>query len=120
MISLPYPPKELSPNARNHWAVKSTATKNYRHGCAKLAEKQGLTKIDAESLDLRVIFCPPDRRPRDRDNAIAAFKAGQDAIADVTGIDDHKFQVTYAPGWGNPIKGGAVIVEIGETPNVKG
>ena len=29
-ITLPLPPKELSPNARPHWAVKARAIKSYR------------------------------------------------------------------------------------------
>ena len=114
MISLPYPPTTLSPNARKHWAVKSRATRGYRYDCAMSAKSQGLGKLEGDMLYLRVIFCPPNKRRRDYDNAIAAFKAGQDALADVTGIDDSNFRVTYAPSFGEPMKGGAVIVDIEE------
>jgi hypothetical protein len=34
------------------------------------------------------------------------------AISDITGIDDSQFQVTYAAGFGEPVPGGQVIVEI--------
>jgi len=35
-------------------------------------------------------------------------------MRDVTGIDDSNFRVTYAPSFGEPVKGGAVIVDIEE------
>lgn len=112
-VTLPYPDAKLSPNARVHWADKASKVRAYRQACGYQAMAQGLRRIDAESLSLEIQFCPPDKRRRDRDNAIAAFKHGQDAIADVTGIDDANFTVTYAP-WGNPVPGGQVIITIGE------
>jgi crossover junction endodeoxyribonuclease RusA len=109
-VTLPYPPAKLSPNARLHWRAKAKAVKSYRAECGFELLAQGVNRMP--SVSLKLTFCPPDRRRRDRDNAIHAFKAGQDAIADITGIDDSQFQVTYAPGFGEPCKGGCVIVEI--------
>jgi len=37
-------------------------------------------------------FCPPNRRARDDDNIVAAFKAGRDGLADALGIDDANFR----------------------------
>jgi crossover junction endodeoxyribonuclease RusA len=110
---LPWPPKELSPNKRLHWARKSKATKAYREACGllMLAETEA-SSIQAEGLNLDITFCPPDKRRRDRDNMIASFKAGQDAISDVVGIDDRHFIPTYRVG--EPIKGGAVVIRIEE------
>jgi len=110
IVTLPYPPAILSPNARPHWAAKAKAVKAYRNECGFELLAQGVNHMD--SVSLKITFCPPDRRRRDRDNAIHAFKAGQDAISDITGIDDSKFQVTYTPGFGEPCKGGCVKVEI--------
>lgn len=110
-IELPYPPSKLNPNRRQHHMALAKARKAFRAECGFEALAQGLNHIDADSLNLRIEFRPPDRRRRDRDNLIAAFKAGQDAIADITGIDDSKFNITYAP-LGEPIKGGCVTVEI--------
>jgi crossover junction endodeoxyribonuclease RusA len=59
---------------------------------------------------LRVTFHAPDKRGRDRDNCIAACKAYMDGMADGLGVDDVRFEPTYA--WGEPIKGGAVVVTL--------
>ncbi len=41
----------------------------------------------------RIDFFPPNRARRDDDNAIAAFKAGRDGIADALKVDDARFQI---------------------------
>ena len=61
-------------------------------------------------LSLRITFHPPDKRRRDRDNMIAAFKAGQDGLSDSLGVDDSQFVTSYAVG--DVIKGGSVVVEV--------
>jgi hypothetical protein len=38
-LALPWPPRALSPNSRNHWAVVSGAKKRYRLACFMLANK---------------------------------------------------------------------------------
>ena len=42
MIDLPWPPKELSPNARVHWTKKAKAAKAYRLECFILAKALGM------------------------------------------------------------------------------
>ncbi len=37
----------------------------------------------------------PDRRPRDKDNMVGAFKAGQDGLADAWKINDKRIDCTY-------------------------
>ncbi len=112
IVRLPYPPAILSPNARPHWAAKAKAVKAYRNECGFELLAQGVNHMP--SVAIALTFCPPDRRRRDRDNAIHAFKTGQDAIADITGVDDSKFDVSYTPGFGEPVKGGCVVVDIRE------
>lgn len=91
-VDLPWPPKELSPNARVHWSKKSKAAKSYRAACFLLAQQAKLTAPEATGrLHLWLSFFPPDRRHRDDDNMIAAFKSGRDGIADALGIDDKRF-----------------------------
>ena len=91
-VTLPWPPKGLSPNARLHWAAKSKQAKAYRMACFALCLEAKLTKPDTEGrLHLWIDFYPPDRRHRDDDNMIAAFKSGRDGIADALGIDDRRF-----------------------------
>lgn len=89
-LELPWPPKELSPNARVHWAVKSKKAKAYRSACYLLAKQAGLV-APAGDLLLSLEFLPPDRRRRDDDNLLAAFKAGRDGLAEAMGIDDSRF-----------------------------
>jgi crossover junction endodeoxyribonuclease RusA len=109
-ITLPYPPPSLSPNARKHWAAKHRAFRYYKADCLyALIGSVPLKKRNDFPTKFALRFCPPDKRRRDIDNAIASFKAGIDAIAEFTRTDDSKFELTFA--WGEPVKGGAVIVE---------
>jgi len=45
-----------------------------------------------EQIHVFLDFCPPNRRARDDDNVIAAFKAGRDGLADALKIDDCHFR----------------------------
>lgn len=93
-VILPWPPKELSPNARVHWAKRSKAAKDYRRYCWVMALSAGVSSIDwYGKVHLFLDFYPPDRRHRDDDNMIASFKSGRDGIADALGIDDKRFVV---------------------------
>ena len=92
-IVLPWPPKELSPNARAHWTVSAKAKKAYRAACYLLA-KQSKVAIDwTGEVHAWIDFYPPDRRHRDDDNMVAAFKAGRDGMADAMGLDDKRFRI---------------------------
>ena len=91
-VTLPWPPRELSPNARVHWRKKSPITKAYKHACWALCKEAGMIAPASEGrLHLWLDFFPPDRRHRDDDNMIASFKAGRDGLALALGIDDKRF-----------------------------
>ena len=91
-LTLPWPPKDLSPNARTHWRKKAPITKAYKTACWALAIESGITAPETEGrLHLWIDFYPPDRRHRDDDNMIASFKAGRDGLALALGIDDKRF-----------------------------
>lgn len=92
-IVLPWPTSDLSPNARGHWAIKARAKKAYRAACAAQARSQGLTRMDAERLHLKITFVPPNRRARDLDNLLASLKSGLDGLCDVLGVDDSKWSI---------------------------
>ena len=96
ILTLPWPPKELSPNARHHWGALSRAKKAYRAACAWTAKEQGARKVEADALAVRITFVPPDRRARDTDNMLASIKAGLDGLADVLGVDDSRWTLTIA------------------------
>ena len=92
-VTLPWPTKELSPNARIHWAKKAKAAKQYRCDCYLLTKAAGL-KIDWDGdVHAWIDFYPPDRRNRDDDNCISSFKAGRDGMADALGIDDRRIRI---------------------------
>lgn len=106
MIVLPWPPRELSPNSRCHWAAKARAAKAYRLDCwAALASHR--KELRGRST-FAVVFHPPSARRHDLDNCVASIKQLFDALSEITGIDDSEFQFTIAKG--EPRKAGAVIV----------
>ena len=78
-VILPGLMRALWPNARPHWAQKAKAVKAYRFAAKSMC-------LGAKPGVVRVTFCPKPFGPiPDRDNAIAAFKAAQDGIADALG-----------------------------------
>jgi crossover junction endodeoxyribonuclease RusA len=99
-LTLPWPAKELSPNARVHWAVKSGKTKRARgdakYLCMNALGILGYFPIAAAGQKLTVAFTfhPKDRRRRDVDNLISSTKAHRDGIADALNIDDSHFRLT--------------------------
>lgn len=110
-ITLPWPPKQLTPNAkrRTHWRAYQPVIKSYRRTCGDLTVAAGLRHGGGLRITA-ITFNPPDHRRRDDDGMIAAFKAGRDGVADALGTDDHLFRPTYA--FGAVVKGGAVVVEV--------
>jgi crossover junction endodeoxyribonuclease RusA len=94
VITLPWPPKELSPNARMHWARLAKAKKAYREACAWSAKQQGAKTIAADKLHLTLTFYAPTKRAFDLDNALSRCKAGLDGLCDVLGVDDSKWSLT--------------------------
>ena len=132
-IALPWPPSKLSPNARTHWAQKAKSAKEYRRMCWSIARKAALTeswnlgdawaRVDSgEAVHLFMDFYPPDRRARDDDNIISAFKSGRDGIADALGVDDARFRIHPMVRTGEVVKRGQVLVTItiGPQPNMSG
>lgn len=109
-LILPWPPRELSPNGRTHWSKKSRVARNYRRTCQLLAFEAGM-KAPPGQIRLILEFVPPDRRRRDDDNLIAAFKAGRDGLADALRVDDHRFVTTFSVSH-ECTPGGAVRVSI--------
>lgn len=111
-IELPWPAKPLSPNTRQHWAVKAHSVKAARDEAFYLVRSVCKTSQPWERVAVSMTLCPPDNRRRDRDNMISSMKAATDGIADALGVDDSRFEITYSIG--SPIKGGAVTVTIEE------
>lgn len=113
-VELPWPPKELSPNHRGHWAPISKAKSGYRTA-ARLLARSALSKTDGfsqfEAVRLAYEFFPPQARAYDRDNLAARMKAATDGIADAIGMNDRGFY--FAPAEiREKVKGGMVRVTI--------
>lgn len=110
ITTVPWPHKNLSPNARVSRWEKARRIKAYRIGCGWQAKADGLRRIEAKSLDVVITFFPPDNRRRDADNMVASIKGAIDSIADVIGVDDSKWRMSFLVG--DPVPGGRVVFEI--------
>jgi crossover junction endodeoxyribonuclease RusA len=95
-LTLPWPPKALSPNARLHYMATARAKASYRKTCAWTAREQGARRVTADRLHVSLTFYPPTRHPFDLDNARARMKAGLDGLADVLGVDDSRWSISIA------------------------
>lgn len=109
-LTLPWPPKGLSPNARNHWATTAKLKKAYRKACALTAMEQGARRLSADRLQVHLHFVPPNRRARDWDNLIASMKSGLDGLVDVIQVDDSRWKLSFDVAEG--VVGGMVKVRI--------
>jgi len=95
-LILPWPAKELSPNQRLHWSKVARAKAAYRAACNLTAREQGATKLTAERLHVSFTFYPPNKQRRDLDNLVSSCKALIDGLADVLGVDDSKWAMSFA------------------------
>ena len=112
-VRFPWPPKELSPNARVHWTKKARKAKQYRADCYLLAKaaKARVAGGDMPVL-LAVEFWPQTNRKRDEDNLIASCKSLFDGLADALGVNDSRFRIGRPQVMPAGTKYGAVVVHI--------
>lgn len=108
MVTLPWFPRELHPNARPHWAKKAKAAKACRERAAWETKAAG-ERVDREGIiHVLIVFCPPDKRKRDLDGCLSGCKAYLDGLADVLKVDDSRFRPSLD--WGPVVKGGEVRI----------
>lgn len=112
MIELPFPPSSLSGHAKGNWRAKAAVTAKHREW-ARLATLAAPEISLPATGDIRIIvaFYPPNRRS-DRTNFPNRCKPLFDGIAEALGVNDRRFLPSYL--FGEPVKGGKVVVEIGE------
>lgn len=108
LIDLPWPPRDLHPNARVHWTRRHRATKFARDAARWLSHNLG--PVEAEALNVTITFYEPDKRRRDADGLLSNVKAYVDGVADSLGVDDSKWNFTIRRG--EVVKGGSVRFEI--------
>lgn len=111
-VTLPWPHKNLSPNARVHWGAKSRSVKAARSLAFYHAFDSRRPKPDGQ-LVVSLEFIPPTNRARDIDNMVASCKAYLDGIAEALGVNDNRFKLGRITG--KPAqKPGCVLVTISE------
>ena len=78
VFDLPWPDPNLSPNARGHWTVRSTAVEAARW-TAKIIALEWKVRVDRRTalpppVTAEVTFIVTDRRRLDADNMLASLK----------------------------------------------
>lgn len=87
LLKLAFPPAEVRPNAREHWAVKAAAVKEYRHA-AKVAAKDyrnthdGIGPLTAPVTYSMTFVCQSRGPLPDEDNMVASMKAALDGLVE--------------------------------------
>ncbi len=102
-FEVPLPPAACQPNGQHgHWSTKNGARRLYRSEVALIAQSAARVAdwpIDPGPVRLSLVFgtrhgpVPDGRyRPRDFDNAVAAFKGARDGMRDagLFADDDHR------------------------------
>lgn len=115
-ITLPWPNAKLNPNRSKgcHWKSTASLRKLARADAYFLTKQasRGATFPMGQEVAMVIVFVQPDRRARDRDNLLAAFKPSLDGVADALGVNDAQFEpITVRREYGG--KPGSVRIEIG-------
>lgn len=114
-ICLPWPNRNLSPNARLHYREKALRTKAAKE-TGYLSAREADLQLDKDgALELDLVFCPPDRHRRDADNILASLKGYIDGIFLWAETDDSRVKRIVID-WGSVEKNGAVYARIQRLP----
>jgi hypothetical protein len=112
-LRFPFPDSKLSSNSRisHRWLTKEReAARTIGYYITKDAK---LSFPKNALLELSILICPPDRRSRDDDNILTAFKSTRDGIFKALGMNDKCVRRTILE-WGEIEKDGALYVELKE------
>lgn len=109
MITLPFPPTDLSGHHNVHWRVLQPIKKKHRQWAKDATKAAKVTVPEDGDIRVHVRFVPPDRRG-DRVNYPNRMKAYFDGIADALGVNDRRFLPSYE--FCEPRKPGHVEIEI--------
>lgn len=122
------PPPSLSPNSRAYWAKKNRDKKVYHDTvfyCCVDARNKGLMRGEAFPLikaKVNLTFVFNDRRRHDRDNLLASFKSGLDAIVDsglILDDDADHLEIGKVDTVVDPSRAPLVVIEIEEEQGIK-
>jgi crossover junction endodeoxyribonuclease RusA len=93
MVTLPLPPKELSPNARVHFRKKARAAKYYRAWAKISALSVRTVRLKDPTMVINA-FWPNRTRIMDDDNLVACMKPARDGCQDAgLYLDDREVQL---------------------------
>lgn len=112
-IRLSWPAKELWPNrsSGHHWARKASLARKAKSDAVWACME---ARAPREAPTGLVVSLHPPRKPglTNLDNAIAANKHAIDGLAAYWGVDDSALRIRWPETWAEPVKGGAVVVEV--------
>lgn len=114
-VRLPWPHVSLFENTHANPFAKGRARKLQKLAAWSLAYEAGIRKLDAGKLrTLTFRFHPKDGRGRkpDIDNVVFALKGAIDGLALALGVDDGKLAMHFPPTLSEPVKSGAIVVEV--------
>ena len=110
IVKLPWPPRDLWPNGRPHWATKARETARHKAWAKHAAMAAGIPPA-AGTYRFTVEYRPPPRSRPDDDGVIGACKAYRDGIALAMGLDDGCFRMN-APVRGERSQHGEIIITV--------
>ncbi len=108
----PWPDSRLSPNKRIDRRALISVKQDIKSEAYFLTKQSDLCLLETD-LQLKLTFCPPDKRRRDLDNLYATFKTYQDGIFEELRMDDSLIDRVILQR-GSVVKNGSVIVELTE------
>ncbi|SDG34971.1 hypothetical protein [Pelagibacterium luteolum] len=109
-IELPWPSKDLSPNARkDRRGLTATRVKSKTDAYMACLEI-GAKNVGWLAAHVDMEFCPPDNRARDLDNMLASNKAALDGVAKAIGVDDSQWSISLKRG--PVVKHGKVVIRL--------
>ncbi len=114
-LTLPWPDRRLSPNARLNWQAKLGAKQQARN----VGKFAALMELDGKDLPewmdgelcMSLTIHPPSRRRMDQDNLLASLKSTLDGVMQGFAIDDSQIKRTVIE-WGELIKGGQIALRL--------
>lgn len=116
-ISLPWPHKSLSPNARTHHMALAAEKRRARQAAFWLAsEAMPRSYVAPEAPHVSLTFFPPDNRRRDLDNMLSSMKAALDGVAEAIRVDDSAWSMSIRRG--ERVKDGCVVVTVTDAEQV--
>jgi crossover junction endodeoxyribonuclease RusA len=112
-ITLPWPARELSPNARVHRMERARHVAAARQAAhlAALDIIGGTVPVFVGSLSCEIFFHPPSRGRHDLDNLFASMKPALDGICQALQIDDARIDSATILR-GGVEKPGRVVIDI--------